>query len=78
MKSDLIPPCLQPSRSPDDEECGDDAMLSLGCASVWLAGITVLVAACSEALTGSIEEVSHSWGLSQSFLGCVHVLYVRA
>lgn len=46
-------------------------MLSGGAAALWLAAITVLVAACSEALTGSIEEVSHAWGLSQGFIGFI-------
>ncbi|KAI8474626.1 MAG: calcium/proton exchanger [Monoraphidium minutum] len=55
----------------EEDEEGGGSMLSLGAASLWLGGITVLVAACSEALTGSIEEVSHVWGLSQSFLGFI-------
>lgn len=54
----------------EDEE-GDDPILSLGCATFWLFAITVLVATSSEALTGALEEVSHTWGLSQSFLGFI-------
>lgn len=54
----------------EDEE-DEEPVLSLGAAALWLTGITVLVALCSEALTGSIEEVSHSWGLSQGFLGFI-------
>ncbi|GBF90059.1 calcium proton exchanger protein [Raphidocelis subcapitata] len=54
----------------EDEE-GEEPMLSLGAAALWLGVITGLVAVCSEALTGSIEEVSHAWGLSQGFLGFI-------
>ena len=46
-------------------------MLTLTAAIIWLFGITALVAVSSEFLTGSIEEVSHTWGLSQSFLGFI-------
>ena len=46
-------------------------MLTLTAATVWLVGITLVVAACSELLTGSIEAVSEKWGLSQSFLGFI-------
>ncbi|KIY93104.1 Vacuolar calcium ion transporter [Monoraphidium neglectum] len=54
-----------------NDEHKEAPSLTFGAALVWLAGITVLVAFCSEALTGSIEEVSHAWGLSQSFLGFI-------
>lgn len=55
----------------DEEEDEGDPVLSLGAGAAWLLAITLLVAACSEALTGSIEEVSHEWGLSQGFLGFI-------
>jgi hypothetical protein len=56
----------------EGEDGGDETpVLSMGAAALWLAAITVLVAACSEALTGSIEEVSHKWGVSQGFLGFI-------
>jgi len=78
------PPNRPPTRPPghavengefEADEVEDDGeggpLLSPGAATLWLFGITVLVAACSEALTGSIEEVSHTWGLSQGFLGFI-------
>jgi len=59
--------------SGDEEEGGEHhgPMLTLTAAIIWLFGITALVAVSSEFLTGSIEEVSHTWGLSQSFLGFI-------
>eukprot|EP00882_Tetradesmus_deserticola_P003936 GHRQ01004161.1.p1 GENE.GHRQ01004161.1~~GHRQ01004161.1.p1 ORF type:complete len:493 (+),score=204.99 GHRQ01004161.1:145-1479(+) len=56
------------------EPGGEDAQpanLTLTAAGLWLAGITVVVAFLSEFLTGSIEEVSSTWGLSRSFLGFI-------
>lgn len=49
----------------------DDAvpMLTLGTSLGLLTAITVLVAVCSEFLTGSIEEVSEQTHLSKAFLG---------
>jgi calcium/proton exchanger cax len=55
----------------EEEEEAEEPMLTLTAAILWLTGITVLVAVSSEYLTGSIEEVSHTWGLSQSFLGFI-------
>jgi Ca2+:H+ antiporter len=65
-----LPPPNEADEADGDDEEGEP-LLSLGAASFWLTAITVLVAACSEALTGSIEEVSHAWGLSQGFLGFI-------
>jgi Ca2+:H+ antiporter len=52
-----------------DEE--DEPIMSLPFAIGVLAVITVIVAVCSEFLTGSIEEVSNSTGISQKFIGII-------
>jgi Ca2+:H+ antiporter len=45
--------------------------LSLSGALASLAAITVIVAVCSEFLTGALEAVSHSSGVNQAFLGLI-------
>jgi hypothetical protein len=60
-----VPAPVPEETSADEEDDYQTPVLSTGAAALWLGGITLLVAACSEALTGSIEEVSHKWGLSQ-------------
>ncbi|WIA16600.1 hypothetical protein OEZ85_013267 [Tetradesmus obliquus] len=55
----------------EEGEDAQQANMTLTAAGVWLAGITVIVAFLSEFLTGSIEEVSSTWGLSRSFLGFI-------
>lgn len=55
--------------SEDEEE--DEAQLSLPTAILALAIITITVACCSEFLTGSIQELSKSSGLSRSFIGII-------
>jgi Ca2+:H+ antiporter len=52
-------------------EVAEQPSLSLSGALAMLTGITVIVAFASEFLTGSIEEVSKSYGISQSFLGLI-------
>ncbi|MEW5317917.1 MAG: hypothetical protein WDW38_009178 [Sanguina aurantia] len=53
------------------EESGEEPMLSLVMAIGLLTIITIIVAFASECLTGSIEEVSKSTGVSQAFLGMI-------
>lgn len=56
------------------EDGGGEAevpMMSAAAAMGGLAAVAVLVAACSEFLTGSIEAVSESTGFSPGFLGMI-------
>lgn len=53
------------------EESEDHPSLSLFGALGMLGGITIIVAICSEFLTGAIEEVSKTSGLSEEFLGLI-------
>ena len=62
----------------EEEEGGDDdegqehvPRLSLSCAIFSLSIITILVAICSEFLTGAIEAVSASSGINEAFLGLI-------
>jgi Ca2+:H+ antiporter len=61
------PPSLGPGSSPPP----DEPLLSWPAALLALAAITVVVAAGSEFLTASLEEVSSSWGISRAFLGVI-------
>lgn len=56
-----------------DEEGGgnEEPVFSLVCALATLLVITLIVAAASEFLTGSIEEVAVSTGLGEAFLGMI-------
>ncbi|KAK9808608.1 hypothetical protein WJX72_000497 [[Myrmecia] bisecta] len=56
---------------PDEETASDKPSLSLVAALGTLGGITVVVAAASEFLTGALEEVSKQSGLSEAFLGLI-------
>jgi len=40
-------------------------------ALVFLAGITVTVAVCSEYLVDSIDGITHAWGISETFAGMI-------
>lgn len=55
----------------EDHEESEPPALSLLTALGVLSGITVIVAICSENLTGAIEEVSHKTGLGEMFLGLI-------
>lgn len=57
--------------SEEHEEEGESPALSLLTALGVLSSITVVVALCSENLTGAIEEVSHKTGLGEMFLGLI-------
>eukprot|EP00775_Hariotina_reticulata_P009801 gene9801-9959_t len=57
--------------SEGEQEEEHEPLLTLTAAFLWLAAITVVVAFLSEYLTGSIESVSSTWGLSRSFLGFI-------
>lgn len=54
-----------------EEEEEDEAQLSFPTALLALTTITIIVACCSEFLTGSIEDLSKSSGLSRSFIGII-------
>ncbi|KAK9819368.1 hypothetical protein WJX81_004642 [Elliptochloris bilobata] len=56
---------------PAEGEVPETPALSLGAALLMLGGITVVVAVCSEFLTGALEEVSQQSGLGQAFLGLI-------
>ncbi|KAK9852807.1 hypothetical protein WJX84_009290 [Apatococcus fuscideae] len=53
------------------DEGGEAPCLSLSGAIGGLAVITVIVAVCSEFLTGALEDVSKQSGLNQAFLGLI-------
>ncbi|KDD76674.1 hypothetical protein H632_c142p3, partial [Helicosporidium sp. ATCC 50920] len=53
-----------------EQENAQPALSGAGAAAV-LAGCTVVIALCSENLTGAIEEVARSTGLNQAFLGLI-------
>ena len=55
----------------EDDGEAEEPVLSLPAALLMLAGVTALVAACSELLTGSIEEFSAQTGLGQAFVGMI-------
>jgi len=62
------PPTVnQPTRADGEAE----PELSIGASVGALTFITLVVAVCSELLTGSIESVCTSTGLSQAFLGII-------
>eukprot|EP00884_Botryococcus_braunii_P017949 jgi/Botrbrau1/4838/Bobra.0325s0049.1 len=54
-----------------EDEDPEPPALSLVAALLTLSGITVIVAICSENLTGAIEEVSKKTGLGEMFLGLI-------
>ena len=54
-----------------DDGDEEEPVLSLPAALLMLAGITALVAFCSELLTGSIEAFSAQTGLGQAFVGMI-------
>jgi Ca2+:H+ antiporter len=56
--------------SPDPEEDEEKGM-TWPIALVVLAGITVLVAICSEFLVDSIDGITHAWGISETFAGMI-------
>jgi Ca2+:H+ antiporter len=68
---------LPPARLPAGDDAASDASeaeeprLSVPCAVVMLAVITLIVATCSEFLTGSIEEVADTLNVSQGFIGMI-------
>jgi len=55
----------------EDESEADEGELSPTLATLLLVGCTVAVAACSEGLVSTIEEVSEHYGLSQAFIGVI-------
>ncbi|KAF9998112.1 hypothetical protein BGZ79_008196 [Entomortierella chlamydospora] len=54
-----------------DNEEEEEPVLPLWLGIVLLLVITVLVALCAEFLVGSIDGLSHSWGLSTVFIGLI-------
>jgi Ca2+:H+ antiporter len=55
----------------EGEDEGEQPALSLLAALGCLTVITIIVAICSEFLTGALEEVSKSTGLGEMFLGLI-------
>jgi len=60
----------------DDEEeeefeGEDEPQLTFACAIILLLVVTLAVAACSEYLVDSINEVTESWGMNESFVGVI-------
>ena len=53
----------------DEEE--EEPTMNVASAAVLLAASTVVIAVCAEYLVGSIEGLSHSWNLSQGFVGLI-------
>jgi Ca2+:H+ antiporter len=56
--------------SPEEEEEEEKGM-TWPAALFTLAGITVLVAVCSEYLVDSIDGITHAWGISETFAGMI-------
>ncbi|KAI9002593.1 calcium/proton exchanger [Hyaloraphidium curvatum] len=52
-----------------DEE--EEPQMNVGSAVLLLAASTVVISVCAEYLVGSIEGLSHEWGLSQGFVGLI-------
>merc|ERR1712039_1083263 len=55
----------------EEEAEEEEAQLSVGSSVVLLAGTTLIVAACSECLVDSIEDVSENFGLPKAFIGVI-------
>jgi len=55
----------------EDEEHHEEAEMSLPGATLLLAASTLVVAACSEGLVDSIEDVSENFGLPKAFIGVI-------
>jgi len=61
------------SAADDDEEDEEEAPFSMGGSITILCVVTMIVAACSEALVGSIEALTEEWGISEAFVGTILV-----
>mmetsp|Transcript_7985 Transcript_7985/g.15527 ORF Transcript_7985/g.15527 Transcript_7985/m.15527 type:complete len:444 (-) Transcript_7985:716-2047(-) len=68
---DYFSPAPTPGQGEEEHEDVEIPMLSLPTASLFLGIITIIVAICSEFLTGSIEQVSSKTGLGEAFLGMI-------
>lgn len=55
----------------EEYEGEDEPQLTFACAIVLLLVVTLAVAACSEYLVDSINEVTESWGMNESFVGVI-------
>jgi Ca2+:H+ antiporter len=53
------------------EEEEEEKHMTWPMALVFLAGITVTVAVCSEYLVDSIDGITHAWGISETFAGMI-------
>jgi Ca2+:H+ antiporter len=53
------------------EEEEEEKNMTWPMALVFLAGITVTVAVCSEYLVDSIDGITHAWGISETFAGMI-------
>lgn len=55
----------------EGDEDEEEAPFSMGGSVCILFVVTLIVAACSEALVGSIEALTEEWGISESFVGII-------
>lgn len=55
----------------EEEEVDLEPQLSIQGATALLAGVTLVVAGCSESLVDSIEDVSETFGLPKAFIGVI-------
>lgn len=53
------------------EDGEEEPAMNVPSAALLLAGSTVIISVCAEYLVGSIEGLSHSWNLSQAFVGLI-------
>jgi len=60
---------LYQNTTEDEEE--EEKHMTWPMSLLMLAGITVLVAVCSEYLVDSIDGITHAWGISETFAGMI-------